>query len=330
MTDDPRYCVGLGDVIEARKRLAGHIRRTPLVHSEWLSWHCGGPAHLKLETLQVTHSFKARGALNAATVLAEASRDRQGPPVAVVTASAGNHGRAVAWACRQTGLAATVFTPRRAPRSKTDAIRREGADLRDIAADYDEAEQLAQAFAREQGAVFVSPYDHPDVIAGAGTIALELLDDLPDAAVVVVPVGGGGLISGIAAALEALRPSVEIVGVEVEASRAFSAARAAGRIVPIAVGETIADGLGGNVDPDTRTWPFIRDLVDRLVVVGEGDLRRAFSELLAAEHLVAEGAGVAAVAALRAGRMELDGRQAAVLLTGANIDLERIAALIRA
>jgi threonine dehydratase len=177
--------------------------------------------------------------------------------------------------------------------------------------------------------VFVSPYNERDVIAGAGTIGLELIEDIPDLECVLVPIGGGGLISGVATAIKAVAARIEVIGVEVEASSAFSAARAAGRIVEIAVGETIADGLGGNVDPETITWPVIRDLVDRLVVVPEGAVRKAVRTLLSEDHLVAEGAGVAAIAAA-AGLAGIEGRRTAVLLTGANIDLPRLTSLLPA
>ena len=313
----------LSDVQAARERIAGLVRRTPLVASRWLSDAGGGEVLLKLESLQVTHSFKARGALNAATQLVGA----QGRHVTIVTASAGNHGRAIAWAAEALGIRAVVFTPRNAPDTKTGAIRAHGAELRAIADNYEHAERLAQQQARETGAAFISPYSHPDVIAGAGTIGLELVEDAPDLDTVLVPVGGGGLISGVAIAVKALAPRIEVVGVEVEASCAFSAARAAGRIVPIAVGDTIADGLGGNVDPETITWPVIRDLVDRIIVVSETALRKAVRNLIAEDHLVAEGAGAAAIAAA-GGLAGIEGRRTAVLLTGANIDLTRLVSLI--
>jgi threonine dehydratase len=222
-----------------------------------------------------------------------------------------------------------VFTPRTAPGTKTRAIARHGADLRAIAENYEDAERLAQQQARETGDVFVSPYNHPDVIAGAGTIGLELMEEIPGLQSVLVPIGGGGLISGIATAIKAVDARIEVIGVEVEASSAFSAARAAGRIVDIDVGETIADGLGGNVDPATITWPVIRDLVDRIVVVPERAVREAVRTLLAEDHLVAEGAGVAAIAAA-AGLAGIEGRRTAVLLTGANIDLARLTSLLPA
>jgi threonine dehydratase len=221
-----------------------------------------------------------------------------------------------------------VFTPRAAAETKTRAIVEHGADLRAIASNYEEAERFAQEHARVTGDAFVSPYSHADVIAGAGTIGLELLEDIPELQAVLVPIGGGGLISGVATAIKGLRPQVEVIGVEMEASCVFSAARAAGRIVEIPIGDTIADGLGGNVDPETITWPVIRDLVDRIVVVPEHALRQAIRTLLAEDHLVAEGAGAAAIAAA-AGLAGIEGRRAAVLLTGANIDLDRLTSLLQ-
>jgi threonine dehydratase len=317
--------VTLSDIHAARRRIAADVRRTPVVPSDWLSDASGGTVLLKLESLQVTNSFKSRGALNAVMqVIAANGRD-----VTIVTASAGNHGRAIAWAAERLRVKAIVFTPRTAPETKTRAITRHGADLRAIADNYEEAERLAQQHARDTADVFVSPYNERDVIAGAGTIGLELMEDIPGLQCVLVPIGGGGLISGVATAIKALDACIEVIGVEVEASSAFSAARAAGRIVEITVGETIADGLGGNVDPETITWPVIRDLVDRLVVAPERAVREAVRTLLSEDHLIAEGAGVAAIAAA-AGLAGIEGRRTAVLLTGANIDLPRLTSLLPA
>ena len=317
--------VTVSDIQAARRRTAAQVRHTPVVQSDWLSDASGGTVLLKLESLQVTHSFKSRGALNAVIQVIAT----HGDGVTVVTASAGNHGRAIAWAAERLGVRAIVFTPRNAPETKTRAIARHGADLRAVAENYEAAERLAREHARDTGDVFVSPYNHPDVIAGAGTIGLELLEDITGLQSVLVPIGGGGLISGVATAVKALDARIEVIGVEVEASCAFSAARAAGRIVNIAVAETIADGLGGNVDPETITWPVIRDLVDRIVIVPERAVHDAIRTLLTEDHLVGEGAGVAAIAAA-AGLAGIEGRRTAVLLTGANIDLPRLTSLLPA
>lgn len=308
-------------IVAAARRLRADLPPTPLLHSPWLSRRASAEVRLKLESLQVTRSFKVRGALNALSRLA--ARD---PAATVVTASAGNHGRAIAWAAERLGLRAVVFTPSAAPAAKLGPIRAHGADLRPVAADYEDAERQAIAFARETGAVFVSPYSHEDVIAGGGTVALEIRDAWPEVDAIVVAIGGGGLISGIARVATSVAPGIRVVGVEAAASCAFTAARQAGRIVPIEVAPTIADGLGGNVEPDTLTWPYIRDLVDEVVTVSERDLRGGLQELVAEEHLIAEGAGVAAVAAVAAGRVAIDGRRVAVVVSGANID---VGALVR-
>jgi threonine dehydratase len=314
----------LSDIFAARRRIAAFVRRTPLVESPWLSTLCQGDVRLKLETLQVSCSFKSRGALNAAIRVAERSR----PGTTIVTASAGNHGRALAWAAGRLGLRAVVFTPRDAPRTKTRAIHSHGADLRAEAGSYEEAEQQAQRFAADTGAVYISPYDHPDVIAGAGTIALELLEDDPEVDTVVVPIGGGGLVSGIALAAKAVNSRLAVVGVEAEASQAFSAARKAGHIVRIEVGDTIADGLGGNVDAGSITWPVVRDLVDRIIVVPEISLHDGIRRLVEEEHLIAEGAGIAAVAAILSRPESFAGRRVVAILSGANIDRQRLAELL--
>jgi threonine dehydratase len=322
----PERPVVIADVFAARRRIRRHLSPTPLIHSAWLSDVSGAQASLKLESLQEGRSFKSRGALNA--VLAIAERSAAGAAPRLVTASAGNHGRALAWAAERVGLPVTVVTPRAAARTKLDAIRRHGADLRALADDYEHAERLARGFAGESGATFVSAYNDPDVIAGAGTVALELFDEKPDLDAIAVPIGGGGLISGVASVVKAINPGCLVLGVEAQASAAFTAARAAGRLVPIDVKPTIADGLGGNIEVDSITWPLIRDLVDRILLVSEGDLRAAIRDLAAHEHLIAEGAGIAAVAAVAARREPLDGRRVAVIVSGANIDLDRLAPIL--
>jgi threonine dehydratase len=318
--------VALADIERARRRIAAHLRVTPLVESRWLSEAASADVRLKLESMQVSSSFKVRGALNAIARLRENGQDVS----RVVTASAGNHGRAIAWAASLASLPATIFTPRAAPESKLDAIRASGADLRADCHDYEDAERRAKAFAHDHGAIFISPYNHDDVIAGGGTVGVEIVEAWPDVTTVIVPIGGGGLISGIAIALKTMCPSVEVIGVEAEASQAFTAARKAGRIVPIDVKPTIADGLGGNVEADTLTWPYVRDLVDRVVTVSEDDLRSAIRGLLAHDHLVAEGAGAAGIAGVAGRRAEITGQRAAVVVSGANIDLGKLIIVISA
>jgi threonine dehydratase len=298
------------------------VLRTPLRHSPWLSAESGADVFLKLETLQPAFSFKIRGALNAVLRLVETSGGDVPP---LVTASAGNHGRALAYAAREAGIRLTVYVPAAAPQIKLDAIRQEGAELIPCG-DYDDAERRAKAHGATGRARFVSPYSHPDVIAGAGTIALEILDERPDIDTFVVPIGGGGLISGVGIAARSSESMV--VGVEVEASCPFTQSLAAGRIVEIDVGATLADGLAGNMDPDTITFDLVRRYVDRIVVVAEGQLRAAVGRVVREERSIVEGAAATGVAALLAGAPDLHGRRVAVILSGANIDPEKLKELL--
>jgi threonine dehydratase len=315
----------LVDVMRARRRIAPYVYRTPLVRSAWLSERSGAEVSLKLESLQVSNSFKSRGAFNA--VIARLERPI-GAPAQLVTASAGNHGRALAAAAQTFSLPLIVFTPSDAPKTKLDAIRHHGAVLRADGRDYDDAERMAKAFAASTGAEFISPYNDPDVISGAATIALEIFEDAPDMDTLVIPIGGGGLVSGVAAAAKAIAAACEIIGVEAAASCAFQTSVRAGRIVEIVPGTTLADGLGGNPDPETITFGFIQKFVDRIDTVSEADLSAAIAGLVDAEHLVAEGAGAAAVAALAGRRADVRGRRVAVIVTGSNIDRARLAALL--
>ena len=314
--------IQIDDVYAAAERIASLTFRTPLRLSEWLS----GPdanVFLKLETVQPTCSYKIRGAFNAAQRFsAEGAADLR-----LVTASAGNHGRALAYAAGMFDLPLTVFIARGAPRAKIDAIAQSGAELRPCA-DYDEAEREAKASARNGGGVYVSPYSHPDVIAGAGTIGLELAQQEMPLDAVIVPIGGGGLISGIGIALKALSPKTRIIGVEAAASCPFTASLAAGRLVTIDVKPSLADGLTGNLDPDTITLDIVRSVVDEIVVVEEDDLRHGLAGVVTHEHLVIEGAAAAGPAALLSGRVHPRGN-VAVILSGANIDLDVLARVLR-
>jgi len=300
------------------------VLRTPLRRSDCLSSTTGAEVYLKLEIVQPTSSFKIRGALNAALKLREAAA---GARPTLVTASAGNHGRALAYAADAQGLPLIVFIAADAPRTKIDAIRASGAELR-LCATYDEAERLAKTHATAIGGVYISPYSHADVIAGAGTILLEVLEDLPALDAIVAPVGGGGLIGGIGIAARALAPSTRVIGAEVSASSPFTRSLAAGRLVEIDVQPSLADGLTGNLDPDTITYDIVRNVVDHIEVVDERELRQALAGILLNEHLVIEGATAAGVAAVTCGRLDLEGRHVAVVLTGANIDAERLRELI--
>ena len=311
-------------VLEARRRIAPHVRRTPLVRSAWLSRATGADVWLKLESQQRTNAFKVRGAFNAALRLAES-----GERPTLVTASAGNHGWALAEAAAATGMSCVVFTPSDAPRTKLDAIEAAGARLDASYRNYDAAESAAKDYAASTGGCFVSPYTHPDVIAGGGTVALEMIEDQPRLDVVVVPMGGGGLISGIGVALSGIAPDCRLVGVEAEASEAFGTARRHGRITTIDPQPTIADGLGGNLEPGAVTFDYVERHVHEIVAVAEASIVGAIGDLAGHDHQIAEGAAAVGPAALASGRIpDIAGKTVGVVLTGANIDRARLKACL--
>jgi threonine dehydratase len=299
------------------------VVRTPLHRSEWLSRDIGAETFLKLETLQPTSSYKIRGAWNAALAMKDRGDDR-----ALVTASAGNHGRALAYAARSEGMPLRVYVPRSAPQAKLEGIRTLGAEVR-LTSDYDEAERSAKDDAGRSGAVFISPYSHSDVIAGAGTIALEILEDCPDLSVVIASVGGGGLVSGLATALEST--DARVIGIEAEASCPFTQSLKAGRIVPIDVAPSIADGLVGNLDPDASTFDIVKRLVADIDVVSEDEILAALRSLVREDHLIAEGAAAVAIAGARRRRFPPSSdspQKIVVILSGANIDAEVLRRII--
>ena len=316
----PRATLAAVDVFRALSRISGDVLRTPFLHAPWTSAPTAAEVHLKLECLQRTGSFKVRGAFNALRQLPQGTH--------VVTASAGNHGRAIACAAEALGLSATIFTPRDAPRVKLQAIARHGADLQAIADDYDDAERRAKRVAASSATTLVLA-DDPAVIAGAGTIACEMFDQLPELDAIVVPLGSGGLLSGIAIVAHAVAPEVEIIGVEAAASTAYSASLAAGRIVGITVQPTIAEGLAGNLAQDSVAFDYVRRLVDRVVTVEESALCEAIRDIAAHERVITEGAGAAAVAALLYGDLDIRGRRVAAVVSGGNIDMDRLRDVIR-
>jgi len=315
------------DVYETRRRLAPHLQATPLLPSHWLSSIANGNLFLKLESLNLTNSFKIRGALNAALRVIETAGAGASPQL--VTASAGNHGRALALAAERLGLACVVFTPLSAPEAKKNAIRRHGAILHGECDDYDAAEKQAKEYAATERAVYISPYNHPDVIAGAGTIGLEVVEAMPAVDVIVIPLGGGGLASGMGLAIKAAAPHATIVGVEVSASSPFTLSLKAGRITAVTPRPSLADGLTGNLEADAITFPLVKQVVDYVVTVSEDDLVEATKGLATEERLIVEGAGVAATAAIMAGKASAPGQRVVSMVTGSNVDLPKWLVTIR-
>jgi threonine dehydratase len=304
----------------ARARIRPVARRTPLQRSPWLSDRVGVDVHLKLECWQLTGAFKLRGAYNAVAGLDEGVRAR-----GLVTASAGNHGQAVALAARMLGCAATVYVPCSAPETKKARIRQHGAELREVDGTYDDAAREARA-AAESGLHFVHPFSDPDVVAGQGTVGLELVEDLPSLAEVVVPVGGGGLLAGVGLAVRAtLGPDVRVTGVQSSLTRAMHAAFEAGHVVDTAVVPTLCDGLAGEVEP--VSYERARAVADSIRLVDEADVRSAIASLFHHDGVVAEGAGAVGVAALLAGVVRPAG-PTAVVVSGGNIDGTELARIL--
>ena len=305
--------VTIEDIQAARVLLQGIIRDTPVQGSRPLSERVGGPVWLKCENLQRAGSFKIRGAYTRIAGLSpdEAARG-------VVAASAGNHAQGVALAATLRGLASTVFMPDGAPIPKVQATKAYGAEVRFHGTSVDEALQAAKAFSDETGAVLVHPFDHPDIVAGQGTVGLEILEQVPDVRTVVVCCGGGGLLAGVALAVKSLRPDVRVVGVQAESAAAFPASLAAGHPVPLDRMATMADGIAVGC-PGPVPFALVHELVDEIVTVSEESLSRALLLCLERAKLVVEPAGAAGVAAL------LDDPRAfqppvAVVLSGGNID----------
>ena len=322
--DPPHPAVSLRDVLLAAKRIGPHVRRTALERSAALSAEAGAEIWLKLECQQRTGSFKLRGALNRLLTLPPEARAS-----GVLTCSAGNHGLGVAEAARLTGIAATIVVPENASPAKVAGLRRAGVELLLVGRDYDEAEERAPAIARERGLAFVSPYDDPAVIAGAGTVALETLLDLPEAGTLVVPVGGGGLASGIGIVARALNPALRVVGVQSEASAAMAASLAAGRLVPVESAPTLADGLAGNIAPGSSTFPLVRDHLDSVITVPEAAIAAAMLAFLDRHHLIVEGSGAVGLAALRAGQLGDTPAPIVLIVSGSNVATTVLADLLR-
>jgi threonine dehydratase len=299
------------------------IRETPVLSSRTLSERVGATVALKAENLQRTGSFKLRGALAKIAALGD------GCAAGVVTASAGNHGQALAYAARARGLPCEVFMPDGASIGKVEAVTALGATVRLVGTTVDESLAAAQERAAGGGLAFVHPFDDPDVIAGQGTVGLELLDQVPDMARVIVPVGGGGLVSGVAIALKAARADVEVVGVQVDTCAPFPASLEAGLPVPVETAVTIADGIAVK-RPGALTLELIRRWVDKMVVVPEDDVAEAMVFLLERAKLVVEGAGAVGVAALLAGPMAGSAvGTTVVILSGGNVDAGLLAYVAR-
>jgi threonine dehydratase len=319
-----RHPSDTGDILpfdlirEAGERLAARVRHTELIYSHYFSERTGCPTYFKCENLQLTGSFKIRGALNFLL-----SKPRETMSGGVITASAGNHGQGVAYAARLLGIPSTVFMPENTPLLKVNAVREYGAETVLTGRNFDEAYAAAAVHGKEAGSLFIHPFEDQLVMAGQGTIGLEILAGLPDVSTIIVPIGGGGLISGIATAVRETNPSVRIIGVETAAAPAMHYSLKRGCLMEAPVASSLADGIAVK-HPGDMTFRIIRSLVSDVVLVEEEEIAQAIVALLERGKLLVEGAGAVTLAALLNGSSGCGGGKTVCLLSGGNIDVKTI------
>jgi threonine dehydratase len=310
-------------VRRAEARIRPHIRETYLEASPYFSEASGAEVYLKLENLQHTGSFKVRGALNKILAMTPEQRSR-----GVVTASTGNHGAAVAFACNQVGARGLVFVPENASPDKVEAVRRRGAEVRTYGPDCAATEAFARRYAEEKNLVYISPYNDPDVVAGQGTVGVELARQLNDVDAVFVALGGGGLISGVAGYLKSVRPEVQVIGCSPENSAVMVESVRAGRILELTSLPTLSDGTAGGVEPGAITFDLCRELVDDYVTVSEDAIAENLRAFMQAHHMMIEGSAAVALAGWRQIADRWAGKKIVVILCGANIGLDVLKKLL--
>jgi len=308
----------LTDIYLARQRIESLVRRTAMEYSPSLSRRVGVAVYLKLESLQITGSFKLRGASNAVAQLNDAQKAR-----GVVAASTGNHGRALAYAASRQGVKAIICLSNLVPANKVEAIRELGAEVRIVGQSQDDAQREAERIAAESGAALLPPFDHPAIIAGQGTLGLEIIEQLPDVAQVLVPLSGGGLFAGVALALKSASPQITTHGISMQRGAAMHASLGAGRPLEVDEQPTLADSLGGGIGLDNRyTFSMTRDLCDHLHLLSEASIANAIRHAYREERLVLEGAAVVGIAALLDGLIEPRG-PIVVVVSGRNVDIDQ-------
>lgn len=309
-------------VFGAAARIRKVIRNTPLVVPlDIPDSTCGQQVWFKAENLQKTGSFKIRGALNKLMVLKEEAALKKRQLNGVVTDSSGNHGQGLAYAASMLGVSCTVVVPSDASRSKVEAIKGHGAEVIAFGSSSTEREQEALRISQTRGLTYVSSYDDPDIIAGQGTIATEIVTSMPDVGMILVPVGNGGLIAGVSMAVKSLHPSCLVIGVEPEGSCSMYKSRQAGRPVELETVNTIADGLRGK-RPGDLTFPIAQKYVDDIVLVSEGSISESFRKILFGTKMLAEPSGAAAYAAVLSGSIRPGGKKVVALISGGNVDAE--------
>jgi len=315
--------IELADVQRAWDVVRGQVRHTPTKRSSALSEMTGAEMHLKLENFQRTGSFKVRGALNKVHALTATERK-----AGVVAASAGNHAQGVAYAAAKAGVKATIFMPEDATLAKVAATKGYGAEIRLVGKDYQEAYEAAVAFQQRAGATFVHAFEDPLVMAGQGTLGIEMLQDMPDLDAILVPIGGGGLIAGIATAAKALKPGIEVIGVQAAGASSIAPSLQKGSPVTLESASTMADGIAVRRS-GALTLEVIKEKVDRVVTVSEPEIAAGILFLLERAKAVVEGAGAVTLAAAMHGKVDLRGKRACALVSGGNIDMTLVSRIIQ-
>ena len=316
--------IEMRDLYIAKAAIRRYARHTPLVRSRVLSAHLQGEVYLKLECLQQTGAFKVRGAANRLAHLASDERAR-----GVIAFSTGNHGRALAWVGKQMGVRVVVCVPESVLPHKVAAMQDLGAEVHIVGADQDSAEAEALAMAAGEELSWVSPFDDPWIIAGQGTIGLEILEELPHVDVLLAPLSGGGLLGGIALAMKSASQKIRTLGVTMERGPGMVASLAAGKPVPVIEESTLADSLVGGIGLENRyTFDLVRRVVDETVVVSESEIAHAMLYALKEEKAVVEGGGAVALAALLAGKVDVQGKTVACVVSGGNVDMKLLARML--
>lgn len=304
------------DVYRAKKAICGFVRRTPLVISTSLTDIAGGEVRLKMEHHQITGAFKLRGATNAVLNLSETQKQK-----GVIGMSTGNFGRGLAYAAKQAGIRCVICMSKLVPENKVDGIKALGAEVRIVGQSQDDAQIEVDRVVEEQGMVALDPFDHPDVIAGQGTLGLELMEQWPRIETLVVPLSGGGLISGIALAVKSINPSVSVIGVTMERGAAMYESMKAGKPVQVEEYPSLADSLGGGIGLNNQyTFNMVKELVDDIVLVDEGEIARGIHHAYWYEKQIIEGGAAVGIAALLAGKIKSSDNMV-LLLSGCNIDM---------
>ncbi|MCY6369850.1 threonine ammonia-lyase [Clostridium ganghwense] len=312
----------LNKIKKAQENIKGVARRTPLFYSSTFSKRSGYEIYLKCENKQKTGAFKLRGAYNKIANLTQEEKEK-----GVIASSAGNHAQGVAYAATAFGIKSTIVMPSTAPQAKVQATKGYGAEVVQFGEVYDECYGKAVELQKETEATFVHPFNDEDVMAGQGTIGLEILEDLPDVDAILVPIGGGGLISGIAVAAKTIKPDIKIIGVQAEIIASSKASLEAGKVVTVEGTKSLADGISVKT-PGELSFKYIKEYVDEIVTVSEDEIAYANFALMERSKLIAEGAGATPLAAVLANKIKIDGKKIAVLISGGNVDIAMVSKII--